>query len=83
MAMRLEENPLCRLPRSYVSCEIKRLTPFFNDFRQLADPEWHFDNAEENNHGDAVKEFLEKTGRFYGIKYNCNKQKRLFSKACG
>jgi hypothetical protein len=53
----------------YVNQEITRLTPFFNDFRVLEGPEWHFD-PERIAHGPAVREFLNKNGRFTGISYS-------------
>jgi hypothetical protein len=53
----------------YVGFEIPRLTPFFNDFRQLAGPAWHFD-PHGIGHGEAVQEFLDRTGRFTGISYS-------------
>jgi hypothetical protein len=54
---------------AYVSCEIPRLSPFLNDFRALGVSEWRFDPAGKN-HGVAVREFLNKDGRFAGIRYN-------------
>ena len=53
----------------YVNEEIKRLTPFFKDFRVLAGPEWRFD-LQRIAHGKAVREFLDKNGRFAGISYS-------------
>jgi hypothetical protein len=53
----------------YVNEEIKRLTPFFKDFRALEGPEWHFD-PKRIAHGKAVREFLSKNGRFAGISYS-------------
>lgn len=54
---------------AFVSGEIERLSPFFNDFRSLGDSEWRFDPAGKE-HGEAVREFLAKTGRFVGISYS-------------
>jgi hypothetical protein len=59
---------------AYVSLEIPRLTPFFNDFRALIGPEWRFDSI-GNVHGEAVREFLGKAGRFAGISYNKSARK--------
>src|SRR5271155_1557166 len=53
----------------YVSEEIKRLRPFFEDFRVLTGPEWRFD-PKKIAHGKAVREFLEKNGRFTGVSYS-------------
>jgi hypothetical protein len=53
---------------AYVTLEIPRLTPFFNDFRVLTGPEWCFDPTGKA-HGKAVREFLDKTGRFAGIEF--------------
>jgi len=53
----------------YVNEEIKRLTPFFRDFRVLTGPEWRFD-LQRIAHGKAVREFLDKNGRFAGISYS-------------
>ena len=54
---------------AFVSREIERLKPFLNDFRVLNEPQWHFDPS-GTNHGEAVREFLEKSGRFAGISYS-------------
>lgn len=54
---------------AFVSHEIPRLSPFLNDFRALGFPEWRFDPGGKN-HGAAVREFLNKGGRFAGIRYN-------------
>src|SRR5439155_24909631 len=54
---------------AFVTREIKGLTPFFADFRTLTGPEWTFDPIGKA-HGDAVREFLSKSGRFAGISYN-------------
>jgi hypothetical protein len=53
----------------YVHGEIEQLTPFFKDFRVLAGPEWYFD-SDKKAHGKAVREFLNKEGRFAGISYS-------------
>lgn len=53
----------------YVNEEIKRLTPFFKDFRVLTGPEWRFD-PQKMAHGKLVREFLDKNGRFAGISYS-------------
>ena len=53
----------------YVNEEIKRLTPFFKDFRVLTGPEWRFD-PQRIAHGKAVREFLDKNGRFAGVRYS-------------
>ena len=53
----------------YVNEEIKRLTPFFKDFRVLTGPEWRFD-PQRIAHGKAVREFLDKNGRFAGVSYS-------------
>ncbi len=53
----------------YVNEEIKRLRPFFEDFRVLTGPDWHFD-PRKLAHGNAVQEFLGKSGRFAGISYS-------------
>jgi hypothetical protein len=58
---------------SYATEEISRLEPFFNDFQRLAGPEWRFgDNGPD---GEAVREFLARTGRFAGVGYNRNRAK--------
>lgn len=54
---------------AFVTGEIKRLAPFFDDYRTLTGPEWYFDPG-GTAHGAAVQEFLDKTGRFAGISYN-------------
>jgi hypothetical protein len=54
---------------AFVTKEIPPLTPFFKDFRVLTGPEWRFDPS-GIAHGEAVREFLGKTGRFGGISYN-------------
>jgi hypothetical protein len=54
---------------AFVSGEIERLKPFFNDFRALTGPDWKFDPT-GSEHGEAVREFLGKTGRFTGISYS-------------
>ncbi len=54
---------------AYVGLEIPRLTPFFEDFRVLTGPEWRFDR-DGIAHGEAVRDFLCKTGRFAAISYN-------------
>jgi hypothetical protein len=53
----------------YVNEEIVRLTPFFEDFRVLTGPEWRFD-PQKTTHGKAVREFLDKNGRFAGVRYS-------------
>lgn len=54
---------------AFASGEIERLSPYFSDFRALGGPEWHFDPSEAA-HGKAVREFLNKDGRFAGISYS-------------
>lgn len=54
---------------AFVGLEIPRLTPFFEDFRVLTGSEWRFD-PDGIAHGEAVREFLCKTGRFAGISYD-------------
>ncbi len=55
---------------AFVTAEIERLKPIFGDFRALAGPEWDFDQ------GEAVREFLGKSGRFAGIgSYNSSPPK--------
>lgn len=51
---------------AFASGEIDRLRPFFNDFRVLTSPEWYFD-PNRTAHGKAVREFLDRSGRFAGI----------------
>jgi len=53
----------------YVNREISHLTPFFSDFRVLTGPEWLFD-PKKIAHGKYVREFLEKNGRFDGVRYS-------------
>jgi hypothetical protein len=53
----------------YVNEEIKQLTPFFRDFRALSGAEWVFD-PQKIAHGKAVREFLNKNGRFAGVRYS-------------
>lgn len=53
----------------YVNEEITRLTPFFKDFRVLTGADWRFD-PQKIAHGKAVREFLDKDGRFAGISYS-------------
>ena len=59
---------------SYVGPEIERLGPFLSEFRVLTGPVWRFDPTGKA-HGKAVREFLEKSGRFEGIRYNKNASK--------
>lgn len=59
---------------AYVTDEIKRLEPFFGDFRKLSGTEWDYDR-QGNNHGVAVREFLTHSGRFKGISYSKLKPK--------
>lgn len=54
---------------AFASGEIDRLRPFFNDFRVLTSPEWYFD-PNRTAHGKAVREFLDRSGRFAGISYS-------------
>lgn len=58
----------------FVGGEIQRLRPFFAGFQALSRPEWHFD-PNRNAHGEAVRDFLTKSGRFDGITYHKNAQK--------
>lgn len=51
---------------AFVAKEIPRLKPFLNDFRVLTGSEWRFD-PEGIGHGEAVRDFLEKKGRFADI----------------
>jgi hypothetical protein len=53
----------------YVNEEIRQLTPFFSDFRALNGAEWSFDPW-KIAHGKAVREFLDKNGRFAGVRYS-------------
>ena len=53
---------------------IRTLRPFLQDFRVLAAPEWRFDPGRKRHDG-AVREFMGKTGRFAGRKYNKNERK--------
>lgn len=60
---------------TYVSeHDIPSLEPLLDDFRVLSGPEWHYD-PERKQHGTAVRDFLSKTGRFAGRKYNKNERK--------
>jgi hypothetical protein len=70
---------------AFVTGEIGPLTPFFKDFRALTGPEWRFDPTgiglkldaqRQLAHGEAVREFLNRTGRFAGISYNYNRSPR-------
>ena len=53
----------------YAGREIERLTPFFADFRVLTGPDWRFDPI-GTAHGKAVREFLDRAGRFTDISYS-------------
>jgi hypothetical protein len=63
--------------------DIPSLTPFFKDFHLLTGSEWRFD-PDGIPHGEAVREFLHKNGRFAGINYNKSERKlRTILKAAG
>ncbi len=54
---------------AYVTREIEELKSHFNDFRAIGGAEWYF-GPTEKAHGDAVREFLTKTGRFADKRYS-------------
>ena len=54
---------------TYVTEEVRRLTPFVADFRKLGGPDWHFD-PQGIAHGRNVRDFLHRTGPFANVGYS-------------